>query len=631
MNNSKNNSNKRSFFNYAVMPLLIFAIIMLFSSLFSPDPKEKYEQVMYHDFTRMAENGEIDTVYLDDNDGKYFYFTITDEIDVDLKEKNLKYTNDPKYDEFKKELLENNINIDSQSELSELGIESSENTTDKKLNILANILSIALTLFLLFMTFRIFSGRTNSETSNPINELLGVGDNSKEYNESNVTNNDTFDNILGLKEVKKDMLSLVDFIKNKEKYINAGAELPRGVILYGPPGTGKTMLARAVAKEAEVPFYYQCGSDFVEKYVGVGAERIRNLFKKAKNNAPCIIFIDEIDAIGGNRNGYSNNGEDLKTINALLSEMDGFSKADNVLVIATTNRLEALDPALVRAGRFTNKYCVPLPETPEEREDIINFYLRDKKIGEDVDVKALAKNTIGCSPADIKTIVNEAAIISVQQKANYITNKMIDDAMMKNILEGHLKEDQTKRDKKELKIVSVHEAGHALLGKLLKKDVTKVTILATTNGAGGVTFTIPEKMGLHTVDELKQEVITLYGGRAAEKLIFGENNITTGASNDIEKASEIIKKIVSSYGFNEEYGMLNLEKLKVDNKAYLEEEIKLAKELEAEADKMLTENKDKLQKIAKELMKRETIYSDELDKIIFENNDSKELDDEYLM
>lgn len=602
------------------MPLLLEVIVIIFCfylltniffGLLTPD--KEYQKVSYNEFQEKINNSEVDTVYLTNSDGETLYFSLKGDA-VDLKDKEIQYTDNPGYEDFKKELLEAKVNIGDQKDLSSIGIKTSTGDDSSAFEMLMNIFVLIMLLATPLLMVKLMTSR--NEESIAINKLLDMGSNTKEFTKDTSSQNDSFSNILGLKEVKKDMMSLVDFIKNKEKYIEAGAELPKGVILYGPPGTGKTMLARAVANEAGVPFFYQCGSDFVEKYVGVGAERIRKLFKSAKENAPCIIFIDEIDAIGGSRDGYSNNSEDLKTLNALLSEMDGFSKVDNILVIATTNRLESLDPALLRAGRFTNKYCVPLPETPEERREIIEFYLKNKKLSDDVDIETLAKNTIGCSPADIKAIINEAAIISVQNGFNYITNKMFDDAMMKSIMKGHLKEEQTNRDKKELEIVSVHEAGHALLGKLMGHDVTKVTILASTNGAGGVTFTVPEKMGLHTVDELKQEVIELYGGRAAEKFMFGENNITTGASNDIEKATNIIHEIISSYGFNDKYGMLNLNDLKIDSKSYLEEEVSLAKELENKADEMIKNNKDKLIAISKLLLKKETIFSDDLDSII---------------
>ena len=425
-----------------------------------------------------------------------------------------------------------------------------------------------------------------------------------------------FSDIAGLKEVKKDMESLVDFLKYKEKYIEAGAKLPKGVILYGPPGTGKTLLAKAVAGEAGIPFLYMSGSDFIEMYVGVGAKRVRELFEKAKKQAPCIIFIDEIDTIGGKRGG-ENNSEDRKTINELLTQMDGFKETENILVIAATNRLEDLDSALVRPGRFTNKFCVPLPQTAKERLEVIQIYTKNKKFAEDVDFNNLAKETIGFSPAKIEALLNEAAIISVQKRKDYIDKEILDEAMFKILLSGHIKDNQNDRDKNELEVVAWHEAGHALIGKLNGKEIPKVTILSSTSGAGGVTFTTPSKTGLLSVKDLKNEVKELYGGRCAEGIFYqDENKVTTGASNDIDRATDIIKEIVMTYGMTDSFGLLNLSKLGVDNKIIIEKEIELSKQLQEETNELLKKNYSKLEKIALLLLENETIYESDLDKIM---------------
>lgn len=423
----------------------------------------------------------------------------------------------------------------------------------------------------------------------------------------------TFDDIAGLTEVKKDMKCLVDFLVNKEKYSKAGAKLPKGVILYGPPGTGKTLLAKAVANEAKVPFMYMSGSEFIEMYVGVGAKRVRELFEKARKTAPCIIFIDEIDAIGGKRTD-KDNGEDRKTINALLTEMDGFKESDNIIVIAATNRIEDLDQALLRPGRFTDKFCVPLPETADERYEVLKVYTRNKKLAEDVDLHALAKETVGFSPAKLEALMNESAIISVQKNRDYIIKQDIEDAMFKQLLSGHAKENQEKRKKEELELVAWHEAGHALVGKLFGKEVTKVTVVASTSGAGGVTFSTP-KTGLLSKEDIQHEIMQLYAGRVGELIFYNNdrNKITTGASNDIKEATKLLHAYVTDYAMHDDLGMINLG---LDSKVVKETEMNLAKELEEKTINLVEEHSRQLKLLADMLLEKETLYESDLDEIL---------------
>lgn len=426
----------------------------------------------------------------------------------------------------------------------------------------------------------------------------------------------TFDDIAGLYEVKKDIKCVVDFVKNKDKYIEAGAKLPKGIILYGPPGTGKTLLAKAIAGEAGIPFLYASGSDFTEMYVGVGPKRVRELFSKARRQAPCIIFIDEIDAFGSRR-GDGEHSEDRKTINALLTEMDGFSELDDVIVIGATNRLEDLDSALTRPGRFTDKYCVPLPESIKERLEIIDLYIQDKKLGEDVSLERIAKETVGFSPAQIEALLNESAIISVQDGEPCITKAVIDKAMYKILLNGHQKENPDRR-KEEINVVAWHEAGHALVGKLFGKEITKVTITQSTSGAGGVTFSLPEKTHLLSMDDMRHEVMELYAGRIGEYLYYNENNqkITTGASNDIERATSIIRDCVAKYGMSKDIGMLNLDVCKVDKNVLLDKLSEIARDLESATIDMMKMHYNELKLIAESLIENETIYDKDLDEII---------------
>lgn len=567
------------------------------------------KDILYSDFIKNL--NDVNSVYYEKT-SKFFY--------IEYKDGSFGVSQNPDYGDFQKELLESGVNVKPFSL-----VKLTDNDGTKKIDknemrgfgnfCLMILLSLLVSWFLLrgiygkdFMKYLkigkkkqlVVNGTTNTKTT------------TKENN----PNIKKFSDIAGLKEVKKDMESLVDFLKYKEKYIEAGAKLPKGVILYGPPGTGKTLLAKAVAGEAGIPFLYMSGSDFIEMYVGVGAKRVRELFEKAKKQAPCIIFIDEIDTIGGKRGG-ENNSEDRKTINELLTQMDGFKETENILVIAATNRLEDLDSALVRPGRFTNKFCVPLPQTAKERLEVIQIYTKNKNFAEDVDFNNLAKETIGFSPAKIEALLNEAAIISVQKRKDYIDKEVLDEAMFKILLSGHIKENQNDRDKNELEVVAWHEAGHALIGKLNEKEIPKVTILSSTSGAGGVTFSTPSKTGLLSVEDLKNEVKELYGGRCAESIFYRDKNkVTTGASNDIDRATDIIKEIVTTYGMTDSFGLLNLSKLGVDNKIIIEKEIELSKELQEETQELLKKNYNKLKKIALMLLENETVYESELDEIM---------------
>ncbi len=567
--------------------------------------KTDITEIKYAEFLEKKENGEITTVYFEDNKEELYVRDINGEL--------FKTTN-PDYETFKKDLLEEGLEVKNFTELrknKEIRIKNNEVSS------LDGLFGILL-LFGIGAAFIWFLTREQSSSSNTISNMnLKTNNLTSNVKFATQKSSKTFNDIAGLKEVKKDLISIVDFLKNNSEYIEAGAKLPKGIILYGPPGTGKTLISKAMSGEANVNFLRASGSDFTEMYVGVGPKRVRELFREARAKAPCIIFIDEIDAVGAKR-GPTENSEDKKTINAILTEMDGFTETENILVIGATNRIEDLDPALLRPGRFTDKFCIPLPETAEERLEIINIYSKNKKFAEDVDFNLLAKETIGFSPAQIEALLNEAAIISVQEKKKFIDKSIIEKAMFKMLLHGHAKENQSSRDKDELKLVAWHEAGHALIGKLNGKEVNKVTIVSSTSGAGGVTFTTPTKMGLHSVEDLKNEVKELYGGRIAEFLLFNDKEkVTTGASNDIDRATNIIKDIVTKYGMNETFGLLNLGNLEVDKETTLQEEIKLAKELENDTIKILTENKDKLEEIANLLLEKETIHEKDLDEIIF--------------
>lgn len=536
------------------------------------------KEVKYEEFLKMTNKKNVKKIVWSEKKDAFTFYD---------KAKKPYSTENPKYEDFKKDMLEKGI------EVKEIGGLSNYETP---IMIIVQLAMYGVFLGLLFKT-------------------SGIGAGLSDRKEKDAKSDVKFSDVAGLEEVKEDLMTVVDFLKNPDEYKEAGAEIPKGVLLYGPPGTGKTLLAKAVAGEAGVKFKAVSGSDFDEKYVGVGASKMRKLFDDAKNNAPCIIFIDEIDSMGGRRHSKQNS-YDRQTLNTLLSEMDGFDGSGGVVVIAATNRIEDLDPALTRPGRFDNHFAVSLPATAKERKIIINLYAGNKKFADDVDMESFAKETMGSSPATIKTVLNEAAIIATRKNKGIITREILDEAWMKQLMEGHLKKNG---EKDNVELVAWHEAGHALAGLLMGQDLTKASIIPSTSGAGGATFITPRKLGLFTVKELREQVVMLYSGRNAEAVLAEKNGedlgITTGASNDIEKATGIIKKMITEYGMNENFGLLNLEELEIKPDVIAKEAVNLSKELCSESYKLMMDNADTLKKIAEALIEKETLTGEEIRKI----------------
>jgi len=425
----------------------------------------------------------------------------------------------------------------------------------------------------------------------------------------------TFNEVQGIDELKPDLLRLVDSLKHPAKYKRLGARPTKGLILYGPPGTGKTLIAKAISGEAGVPFFSASGSDFVEKYVGVGAARIRDLFSKARKSSPCIVFIDELDAIGGNR-GESNNSERDQTINALLTELDGFTATEGILTICATNRLDILDPALTRPGRFDLKIAVNLPDK-QARYQILKLHSKDKKLADEVKIEDLAKKTNGFSGAELENLLNEAALIAATKDQEWITNADIEDAFFKIIMNGHKK--KREQDDEYARLVAYHEAGHTLATKLLTNDgVTTVTIIQSTSGAGGVTFRAPDDTPLKSKKYLRNLIKVMYAGRAAEQILLSsDEDITTGASEDIKQATSIIKQYIAIYGMGNQ-GMIDMTQL-TNQFNMIEEASKMANELYKETLDFLILNRSKLDRIAEALLEKETLEEAEIDQLIRES------------
>ena len=439
-----------------------------------------------------------------------------------------------------------------------------------------------------------------------------------------------FHDVAGEDEAKEQLQEIVDFLHNPGKYQAIGATMPKGALLVGPPGTGKTLLAKAVAGEAEVPFFSISGSEFVEMFVGMGAAKVRDLFKQANEKAPCIVFIDEIDTIGKKRDsaGVGGNDEREQTLNQLLTEMDGFDGSKGVVILAATNRPETLDPALLRPGRFDRRIPVELPDL-EGREAILKVHAKKVKLGDNVDFHAIARAAAGASGAELANMVNEAALRAVRNGRSYVIQEDLEESI-EVVIAGYQKKNAVLSDKEKL-IVAYHETGHALVAALQSHSapVTKITIIPRTSGALGYTMQVEERdQYLLSKEELENKIATYAGGRAAEELIFG--SITTGASNDIEQMTKLARAMITRYGMSDEFGMMALETVNgqylggdtslacaAETAAIVDEKAKtlLKKEYEKAMD-LLKNNKQKLHELAKYLYEKETITGDEFMQIL---------------
>ena len=605
-NNNKQNQNS----NWQTITMLVIAAlltILIVGWMNSTVNARQRQELSYNEFVNMVENGKVESISVGS--------TI---IEVKPKADDTNYSQQMKYYvvrlegdyQFVDRILKNNV------------VTNRENNTSNAL--LLEILSYALPfLFLLFImnfTMKRMGG----------GGIMGVGkSNAKMYvqKETGIT----FKDVAGEDEAKESLTEIVDFLHNPGKYTKIGAKLPKGALLVGPPGTGKTLLAKAVAGEAHVPFYSLSGSDFVEMFVGVGASRVRDLFKNATENAPCIIFIDEIDAIGRSRDSrMGGNDEREQTLNQLLSEMDGFDSTKGLLVLGATNRPEILDPALLRPGRFDRRVVVDKPDL-NGRISILKVHSKDVLLDETVDFKEIALATSGAVGADLANMMNEAAINAVKNGRNAVSQKDLFEAV-EVVLVGKEKKDRI-MSKEERRIVSYHEVGHALVSALQKhsEPVQKITIVPRTMGALGYVMNVPEEEKyLSTKKELEARLVELMGGRAAEEIVF--ETVTTGAANDIQQATNLARAMVTQYGMSEKFGLIGLES---QENQYLtgrtvlncgdataadidQEVMKILKNAYDEAIRLLSDDREAMDKIAAFLIEKETITGKEFMKIFRE-------------
>lgn len=590
--------------------LVIFLVVILFNTLLFPIMlRAGVQQVDYGTFLQMLEEDKLTTVQIDD---EKIYF-------ID-KEENSYETNAIAQD------------LKLVDRLEEAGVKFDKVINDPgPIDTILNIILMFLPMILLVTWISFMMRKRMNNMGGPNAMMFGGGKSgAKQY----VVEEGTaikFADVAGEDEAKESLQEIVDFLHNPQKYESIGAKMPKGVLLVGPPGTGKTLLARAVAGEAGVPFFSIAGSEFVEMFVGMGASKVRDLFKQANEKAPCIVFIDEIDTIGKKRDGASGlggNDEREQTLNQLLTEMDGFDAAKGVIILAATNRPESLDPALTRPGRFDRRVPVELPDL-KGREQILRLHAKKVKLGPDCDFAIVARMTSGASGAELANIVNEAALGAVRHNRMAVTQYDLQEAV-DTILAGAQKKNQILNDK-ERSIVAYHEVGHALVAAIQSNSapVQKITIVPRTSGALGFTMQVEQgDQVLMSKEQLLAKIATFTGGRAAEEVVFG--SVTTGASNDIEQATRLARAMVTRYGMTDDFDMVALETV---NNAYLGEDASLAcsqttaadidrkvvqivREQHQKALTILRENRGKLDEIARYLYEKETISGEEFMRIL---------------
>lgn len=591
------NNKKRNYQLYIILAIVAAVTVALITGLDSLVKKSTTKKVTYDEFVEAVEEGKVDSVKIS---SARVTFTLTDDLRMTYYTPYLPDSN----------LL---------PMLNEAGVEYTGTEDSSGSAILEFILVYILPFALIWILMGFFMRRIGGGSGG----MMGIGKANTATNMSRATGV-TFADVAGEDEAKESLTEIVDFLHNPQKYVQIGAKLPKGALLVGPPGTGKTLLARAVAGEAKVPFFSLSGSDFVEMFVGVGASRVRDLFKTAQQNAPCIIFIDEIDAIGKTRDTrYGGNDEREQTLNQLLSEMDGFDASKGVLVMAATNRPEILDKALLRPGRFDRRVIVDKPDL-KGRIAILKVHAKDVRMDDSVDLEAIALATSGAVGSDLANMINEAAITAVKRGSQVVSQKDLLEAV-EVVLVGKEKKYRV-MNQKERRIVSYHEVGHALISALQKdsEPVQKITIVPRTMGALGYVMQTPaEEKFLNSKEEILNMVVMALGGRAAEELVF--NSVTTGASNDIEQATAYVRNMITMYGMSDEFGLMALETVEnqyLDGRrvlncadataAQIDQVVKeTLKKCYEQAKQMLSENREVMDHLAEFLIKEETITGKE--------------------
>ena len=589
--------------------LLVMLVLLLFNLLAMPWISEhQIKEVDYNTFVSMVEKKEIGKVDIQEQDNRILF--------TDPEEKNIYKTAMVPDDDLVSRLLEAGI--------------STSGTEIQQTSLLMSILGWVLPLIIFIGLGQILSRSLMKKMGGGNSMMFNMGkSNAKVYVKS--AEGIKFDDVAGEDEAKENLQEVVNYLHDPSKYQDIGASMPKGILLVGPPCTGKTMLAKAVAGEANVPFFSMSGSEFVEMFVGMGASKVRDLFRQAKEKAPCIVFIDEIDAIGKKRDGQlGGNDEREQTLNQLLTEMDGFEGNTGVIILAATNRPESLDPALTRPGRFDRRVPVELPDL-KGREEILKVHAKKIKIAEDVDFNKVARMASGASGAELANIVNEAALRAVRDGRRFATQADLEESI-EVVIAGYQKKNAIMTDH-EKKIVSYHEIGHALVAAMQTHSapVQKITIVPRTSGALGYTMQVEEgNHYLMTKEEMENKIATLTGGRAAEEVAFG--SVTTGASNDIEQATKLARAMITRYGMSDDFGMVALETVtnqylggdaslacSADTQTKIDQQVvELVKQEHDKAVDILTANREKLDRLAAFLYEKETITGEEFMHILGE-------------
>ena len=584
-------------------------VLLLFNLLAMPWISEhQIKEVDYNTFVSMVEKKEIGKVDIQEQDNRILF--------TDPEEKSIYKTAMVPDDDLVSRLLEAGI--------------STSGTEIQQTSLLMSILGWVLPLIIFIGLGQILSRSLMKKMGGGNSMMFNMGkSNAKVYVKS--AEGIKFDDVAGEDEAKENLQEVVNYLHDPSKYQDIGASMPKGILLVGPPGTGKTMLAKAVAGEANVPFFSMSGSEFVEMFVGMGASKVRDLFRQAKEKAPCIVFIDEIDAIGKKRDGQlGGNDEREQTLNQLLTEMDGFEGNTGVIILAATNRPESLDPALTRPGRFDRRVPVELPDL-KGREEILKVHAKKIKIAEDVDFNKVARMASGASGAELANIVNEAALRAVRDGRRFATQADLEESI-EVVIAGYQKKNAIMTDH-EKKIVSYHEIGHALVAAMQTHSapVQKITIVPRTSGALGYTMQVEEgNHYLMTKEEMENKIATLTGGRAAEEVAFG--SVTTGASNDIEQATKLARAMITRYGMSDDFGMVALETVtnqylggdaslacSADTQTKIDQQVvELVKREHDKAVDILTANREKLDRLAAFLYEKETITGEEFMHILGE-------------
>lgn len=583
---------KRVIFFFAIWFIFLMSIECTVSELNKP------AEVSYKEFMSDLKGGKIDTVYYTSSNEKMRYTLLNKETRGMTKEERKEYhykkgdwriTDYPAQEDFRKEMLECGVS---------LVIRDFEPYTVRLFSAFASLL---VTILFITLLFACVNGAGLPNLNN--NDLMSKSD-------------IKFDDVVGHDEVISDLRFIVELLKNPDKGTKLGAEVPRGILFSGEPGTGKTLLAKAIAGESDVPFLYLNASNLIELYVGVGAKKVRKLFKLARKNAPCIIFIDELDAIGCKRGGTHGTSEDRQTLLALLQEMDGFKDRGDIFIIGATNNPEDLDSAIVRAGRFDRQIAINPPKDWKVRKSMFELYLKDCTLASDVDLELVAKQVIGFTGADIKALVNEAKLIAVMRDSSEINRDDLEQAIDKVLFKGNRSNDEG--FKKDKQIVAYHESGHAVMSYLLGEPIARATIIGTTSGVGGAVMNLEKSTNFTTKKELEDRVCICYGGRCAERIKFNEE--TNGASNDITQATNILLTYVGQLGFDDKVGLLDCGVLAnngVLSKDSIMERISVkANELEKKTDDLLQNNFELVEKLANALLELETLSGNDVKEVL---------------